>query len=169
MKRKYIIALIIVLILSSCAKQAQPVPPTVTFVRPAETIARSTPTPPEIPTDTPFPAPTQDPTLFGAIAQGGIQAFSLEPVANAIFSKVMDDFIADGNIIEYQVTHVAIFPSSDGGLLAEIIYNVRTTDSAWLEESGTSASDNRINDKCNRFDFVTTDTEFQLKNRRTCN
>jgi hypothetical protein len=114
------------------------------------------------------PAPTQDLTLFGAIGVNEIQAYALESVADAIFIKTMDSLIATGSIIEYQATSVTIFPGN-GGLLSEIIFNVRTTDPAWLQNDGTPAADNWINDKCYRFDFVTTETEYQLKNKRLCN
>jgi hypothetical protein len=115
-----------------------------------------------------MPDPTADPTIFGAIGQGEIQAFALEPVANAIFTKTFDGFVADGRIQEYQVIRVTIFPGSNG-LLSEITFNVRTTDITWLESDGIQAADDWITGKCYRFDFVTTETEFQLKNRRTCN
>ena len=167
--RTKLFLLLVVLLLSACGKQAQTVQSTATFPPPTETTIPSTETPTEISAATFTPSPTQDPALFGVILQTEIQAFSLEPVADAIFSKVMDGFIANGNIIEYQVIRVTIFPSSDGTLLSEITYNVRTTEPYWLADGGMQASDDWINDKCNRFDFVTTETEFQLKNRRTCN
>lgn len=106
--------------------------------------------------------------VFGSIGTDEIQAFALESVANAIFTKTMDGFVTDGRIQEYQVTSVTIFPGSNG-LLSEIIFNVRTTDPDWIAEgSGTPADDNWINGKCYRFDFFTTDKEYQLKNRRLC-
>lgn len=120
----------------------------------------------EIPAEVPS---NNDPSLFGAIPQTEIQAYSLEPVASAIFNEVMDGFITNGNILEYQVTRVTIFPSGDGSLYAEITYDVRTADTSWLADGGTQTEDNWIQNKCNRFDFITTETEFQLKNRRTCN
>lgn len=163
-RAKYLL-FVFIFLLSACARQAQTIPATVTLPSPTETITAPT----ETPTETPVPLPTQDPLLFGAISQGEIQAFSLEPIANAIFSKTMDGYIATGNIIEYQVMRVTVFPAGDGTFFAELTYNVRTTDTSWLIDGGTQASDNWINDKCNRFDFVTTETEFQLKNRRTCN
>jgi hypothetical protein len=89
-------------------------------------------------------------------------------VASEIFTRVMNGFIADDVILEYQILRVTIFPGA-GGLLAEIAFNVRTADPAWLVDGGTPAGDDWINDKCYRFDFVTTGTEHQLKNRRLCN
>ena len=170
LRRTKLILFVFILLLPACAKQAQPVPPTATLSPPTETSVPPTEPSTDVPTIIPTEAPSNtDPALFGAILQTEIQAFSLEPVANAIFSKVMDGFIANGDIIEYQVTSVTIFPTGDGSLYAEITYNVRTTDSSWLVDGGTQASEDWINDKCNRFDFVTTDTEFQLKDRRMCN
>jgi len=80
----------------------------------------------------------------------------------------MDGFIANGIVIEYQVLRVTVFPGTNG-LLTELTFNVRSTNAMWLEDGATPANDNWINNDCNRFDFVTTDTEFQLKNRRLCN
>jgi hypothetical protein len=164
--RKQVLLLAVILSLSACAKQTLAFPPTATLPPPTETSAPPTEThlPP---TETPIPAPTQDPAVFGAIGTGEIQAFALEPVANAIFSKVMDGFVAGGTVQAYQVTSVTIFPGGNG-LLAEVIYNVRTADPAWLADGGTQADNNWINDNCSRFDFFTTETEYQLKNRRLC-
>lgn len=166
---------VILLALVGCAKQAQAIPPTVTNAPSTATVvqptATSTETPTETPTELPFvpltPESTADPTIFGAIGQNEIQAFALESVANAIFSKTFDGLVADGHIQEYQVRRVSIFPGS-GGLLSEIIFNVRTSDPAWLEDGGTQGADNWVNEKCYRFDFFTTETEFQLKNKRLC-
>ena len=163
--------LVCMIILYGCGAQTPAAPPTAVIVSPTA-IAMPTQTPTETPTVQTIlsiaPDSTADPTIFGAIGQNEIQAFSLEPIANAIFSKTFDSFIADGRIQEYQVTGVTIFSGSDG-LLSEIIFNVRTPDMTWLESDGTQAADNWINGKCYRFDFVTTETEYQLKNRRTCN
>ena len=168
--RTIFIAFIFILF-AGCTKQAQIVPPTPTIALPTTTIALPTETPTEAPTATSIasmpPDPTADPTIFGTIGQDEIQAFALESVANAIFSKTFDGFVVDGRIQEYQVMRVTVFPGS-GGLLSEITFDVRTTDSTWLESDGTQSADNWINNKCYRFDFFTTETEFQLKNRRLC-
>jgi len=153
---------VFIFLLPACTQQAQVAPPTVTL--PPPTKANSPPI--EEPTEA---TSGTDPALFGAISQTEIQAFSLEPVANAIFSKVMDGFAANGNIVEYTVKRVTVFPTDDGSLYAEITYNVRTTDSSWLVDGGIQTESDWIQNKCNRFDIVTTETEFQLKNRRTCN
>jgi len=167
--RTKIFLFVFIFLLSACAKQAQPAPPTATFRPPTETSAPPTETPTEIPTDVPTEIPyNTDPSLFGALAKSEINPLASK-IHEAIFTKVMDGFIANGNIIEYQILSSEVFPSSDGALIAEIYYNVRTTDSSWLVDGGTQANDNWITNKCNRFDFVNTETEFQLKNRRTCN
>ena len=174
--RAKLFLILFALILSSCAKQAQAVPPTVTVPPPATNVS-PTETPVEIPTDIPTDTHTEipteapsntDPALFGALAKSEINPLAAK-IQEAVFAKVMDGFIASGNIIEYQIISSEVFPSSDGTLIAEIHYNVRTTDTSWLVDGGTQADDNWITDKCNRFDFVNTETEFQLKNRRTCN
>jgi hypothetical protein len=158
------------LLVCACAQQPQIASPEVDLPVPSATAIPVTPTI-EItttPTDLPTEIATTDPSLFGAIAQSEIQAYSLEPVAEAVFVKVMDEYIASKKIDEYEITGITVFPSSDGTLYAEISFNVRTTDPMWLEDGGTQANDNWINNKCNRFDFVTTETEFQLKNQRLC-
>ncbi len=165
-------ALIAIFLLSACDKQAQAVPPTATAIPATATLLPTatnvppteTPLPP---TDTPIPAPTQDPAVFGAIGTGEVQAGALESVANAIFSKTMDMFAASGSVQEYQVVSLSIFPGSDG-LIAEIIYSVKTSDPAWLADGGLQMADSWINNNCSRFDFFTTNTEYQLKNRRLC-
>lgn len=148
-------------LLFACAQPTETVPPTAALPSPTKAI-----TPTETPTEV---TAATDPTLFGAIAQSEIQAYSLEPVANAIFTRVMDALAANGDILEYQVTRVAVFPAGDGSLYAEITFNVRTADPSWLADGGTQSADDWIQNKCSRFDFVTTEIEFQLKNNRTCN
>ena len=153
---------VFILLLSACAKQTQAVPPTVTLSPPTKA-------PTDTPTETPTEVPSNtDPSLFGALAKSEINPLAGK-IHEAIFIKVMDGFIANGNILEYQIISSEVFPSSDGTLLAEIYYNVRATDASWLVDGGTQSNDNWITNKCNRFDFVNTETEFQLKNRRTCN
>jgi hypothetical protein len=168
MKRLHPLFILAILILSACSQQAQAVPLTATqTIIPTETNIPSTETPTSIPFTATAPDPTADPTIFGAIGTNEIQAFALESVANAIFNKTMDGFAADGRIQEYQVTSVTIFPGGNG-LLSEIIFNVKTTDPDWIAEGGTPANDNWINGMCYRFDFFTTETEYQLKNQRLC-
>jgi len=155
----------LIFLLAGCSNQA--VPPTVTPAPATQTTAPTNVPSTETPTSVPFTLTPADPTIFGAIGTDKIQAFALESVANAIFTKALDVFVADGQIQEYQVTSVTIFPGSNG-LLSEIIYNVKTTDPSWLAEGGTQSTDGWINGNCSRFDFFTTETEYQLKNRRLC-
>jgi len=158
-----------VLLLTGCAKQAAPVPPISTPLPPTEISATPTEAPTEIPTDAPTEAPSNtDPSLFGALSKDKIDPLASN-IQNAIFSKAMDGFIANRNIIDYRIIASEAFPSSEGTIIVEIYYNVRTTDSSWLVDGGTQADNNWIQNKCNRFDFVNTEAEFQLKNRRTCN
>ena len=183
---------VFVILLSACAKQAQPAQPTATLPPPTETPTLPTETifaptieaPVEIFTETSVPpteassaTPTEQPTevpsstdplLFGALSKSEINPMASR-IHEIIFTKVMDGFITNGNIIEYQLISSEVFPAGDGTFIAEFYYNVRTTDSSWLVDGGTQANDNWIQNKCNRFDFVNTETEFQLKNRRTCN
>lgn len=161
MKNFRIALLVVIFLLAGCGKQAQAIQPTLTAVSATVTYL---PAEMGIP---PTEMPAQDLTLFGAIGTGEIQAFALESVAIAVFAKVMDGLKADGIIQEYQATSVTIFPGGNG-LFAEIIYNVRTTDPAWLIDGGAQSPDGWINGNCSRFDFFTTKTEYQLKNRRVC-
>jgi len=181
MKKPSLLFWIGVLFLSACGKQVEAVPPT-TLPAIATTAPTATNVPPTDtpipPTETSYPTPLQslppDPTadlsLFGTIYQSEIQAFALESVVNAIFSRTLDRFVAAGMVQEYQVTSVTVFPGS-GGLLAEVIYNVRIADTsgpAWFDDGGTQSADGWINGNCSRFDFFTTETEYQLKNKRLC-
>ena len=170
MRKLQSVFLMAVFLLSGCGR-AQAFPPAVLTSLPAEALPTKTSRPPTAtvlpPTATPVPAPTQDPTTFGSIGTGEIQAFALESVASAIFNKTMDGFVVAGRIQEYQVTSVKIFPGSNG-LLSEIIFSVKTTDPAWIADGGTPGDDNWLNGMCYRFDFFTTDKEYQLKNRRLC-
>lgn len=155
--------LMVVLLLSACGR-VQPHPVVQLSALPIEPLPSATSTPPA---QAPSPNETQDPAVFGAIGTVEIQAFALESVVNAIFVRAMNGFKTEGTIQEYQVTSVTVFPGSDG-LLAEVIYSVQTTDAAWLSDGGTQSVDNWIQGNCSRFDFFTTETEYQLKNRRLC-
>ena len=106
MKKIQLTLLAAMLLLASCGKQAQAtvapvataIPATATLI-PTETRIPATATP--LPTDT--PAPTQDPTVFGAIGMGEVQAGAIKSVASAIFNKTLDQFVADGSVQEYQI------------------------------------------------------------------
>ena len=166
--RQTVFVFISIFLLSACGSPPETVAPTSTSAPPTVTTIPATETLTPIPsTDTPA-SPASAPAIFGAIRLNEIQAFALEPVASEIFTRAMNGFLADDRILDYQIVGVTIFPGG-GGLLAEITYNVRTADPAWLADGGTPTADDWINDKCNRFDFVTTEAEYQLKNRRLCN
>ena len=168
MTRKAITFLFILFFLIGCGSQTPAVPSNIPPASETVTDLPATETSTIIPFTPTAADPTTDPTIFGAILQTEIQAFALESVANAVFSKTMNGFIAEDRIQEYKVNGVTIFPGN-GGLLSEISFDVRTTDLSWLASDGTQAADNWITGKCYRFDFVTTETEFQLKNPRLCN
>ncbi|HEY5728754.1 MAG TPA: hypothetical protein VIS72_01790 [Anaerolineales bacterium] len=159
------IPFVFIFILTACAEQAPAVPPSPTSAPITVTLIQPTEAPTEIPTEVPA---NTDPSLFGVLAKSEINPLASK-IQEAIFIKFMDGFITNGNIIEYQIITSEVFPSGEGTLIAEIYYNVRTSDTSWLVDGGTQADDNWITNKCNRFDFVNTETEFQLKNRRTCN
>jgi hypothetical protein len=157
---------VFIILLSACAKQTQSAQPTAALIQPTEASAES---PTESPTETPTEVSSNtDPLLFGALVKSEIDPLASN-IQDAIFRKAMDSFISSGKIIDYRIIASEVFPSSEGGLIAEIYYNVRTTDSSWLVDGGTQSDNSWITDKCNRFDFVNAKAEFQLKNRRTCN
>jgi len=169
MKKIRITLLLFIFLLAACGKQAQAVPPTATTISATETLIPTATTlpPTETPAPTDTPTPTQDPIVFGAIGIGELQAGAIESVASAIFNKTMDTFVADGSVQEYQIISISVFPGGDG-LLAEIIYSVRSSDPIWLADGGIQLADGWIANGCSRFDFFTTETEYQLKNKRLC-
>lgn len=166
MKKVCSIWFVILLGISACS---QPVQAARAPLATALSVATSTPIPAY--TETPFSTPIAalDPTVFGALGAHEIQAQAqaIESVADAIFKKTMDSFVAGGRISEYQVTHITVLPG-EADLLAEITYNVKTSDTSWLADGGIQAADGWIKGDCARFDFVITETEFQLTNRRAC-
>jgi len=175
--QKKCILLVFIFLLTACAKQEQAPPPAPTSLPPTAALIQPTDQPTESPTEAPTEVPTEIPTevppntspsLFRALKKSEIDPLASN-IQDAIFGKAMDGFIANRNIIEYRIIASEVFPSSDGTLIAEFYYNVRTTDTSWLVDGGTQADNNWIQNKCNRFDFVNTENEFQLKNRRTCN
>jgi hypothetical protein len=168
MKRNLYRLLIVLFLLSSCGTPpAQEILPTA-LPTPVATLSSSITL--VAPTDSANANTASDPTVFGTIGTTelqGMQASALESVANAIFKKTMDGFVANGSVNEYQVLSLKIIPGEES-LLAEIKYNVKSSDASWLADGGAQAADGWINGNCSRFDFFITDTEFQLKNRRLC-
>ena len=169
MKKIRAAVLIVALLLASCGKQAQAVAPTATSIPATATLAPTETNIPDTatPTETAIPVSTQDPTVFGAIGTGEVQAGAIESVASAIFNKTMDGFVASRSVQEYQIISLTVFPGGDG-LIAEIIYSIKSTDPAWLADGGALLADGWIANNCSRFDFFTTETEYQLKNKRLC-
>jgi hypothetical protein len=158
-----------ILLITSCKSQAA-APTVVPSSLPSGTPAA---TETVIPTETPLPTetPTAIPTpsdVFGAIPLNSVQAFTIEPVAKAIFDQVLQGYVAAGTIQEFRVDSVAVFPSGDGGLIAEIMYSLRTEYDPFPDDFGTPSADNWVTGKCSRFDLVATETEHQLKNKRLC-
>ena len=164
MKRLPFILLVFLVLLTGCGNQA---PPIASTAAPAAAPTLSSAITLVSPTFSATPDSALDPTIFGAIAATDIQAKELESVANVIFKKTLDGFVANRSVNEYQVTGITILPG-DEGLLAEIVYNVKSSDTAWLADGGTQSPAGLIVGNCSRFDFAITETEFQLKNRRPC-
>lgn len=155
--------LITVFLITSCTSQsASPtlIPTTLPSETPAATATIAA-------TATPSPIPTPS-DVFGAIPLNSVQAFSIEPVAKAIFDQTLQGYITAGTIQEYRVDSIAVFPSGEGGLIAEIMYSLRADYDLWPDDFGTAGVDNWITGKCSRFDLVATETEHQLKNKRLC-
>src|SRR5829696_3995677 len=48
--------------------------------------------------------------VFGAIPLNSVQAFSIEPVAKAIFDQTLQGYVTAGSILEYRVDSIAVFP-----------------------------------------------------------
>jgi hypothetical protein len=156
-------------LLTAC--KSQTATPTLTpTLSPNETPAATAtlaPTETLLPTETASPVPTPS-DIFGAIPLNSVQAFSIEPVAKAIFDRTVQGYIDSGAIQELRVDSVAVFPAGDGGLIAEIVYSLRTTNDPWPDDFGRTGSDGWITGKCSRFDLVATETEHQLRNKRLC-
>jgi hypothetical protein len=158
-----------IFILASCKPQPA-IPTVVSTTLPGETpAATATPVPTEtpLPTETASPVPTPS-DVFGAIPLNSVQAFSLEPIVQAIFDQTLQGYITSGTIQEYRVDGISVFPSSDGTLIAEIMYSLRAEYDPFPDDFGTPSADHWITSKCSRFDLVATETEHQLKNKRLC-
>jgi hypothetical protein len=134
-----------------------------------------------LPTNTSLPAstPTADPTgtaspgatssnVFGSIPLNSVQAFSIEPVAQAAFEKALKGFASTGSIRDFRVDSIAVFPTGDGTLIAEIFYSLSTDTDLWPQDGGASGPDGWITGKCSRFDLIATEAEHQLTNKRLC-
>jgi len=155
----------IIFIITSCKSQ------TTVSTATATLLSSETPLPAATATLTPTETPTSIPTpsdIFGAIPLNNVQAFSIEPVAQAIFEQTLDGNVANGTMQEYRVDSISVFPTGSGGLIAEIMYSLHADNDPWPDDFGTLGADGWITGKCSRFDLVTTETEHQLKNKRLC-
>lgn len=151
--------------ITSC--KSQPAIPTVTATSPPAKTLLPTVTATLVPTETPSPIPTPS-DVFGSIPLNSVQAFTIEPVAQAIFDQTLQGYVASGSVQEYRVDRIAVFPSGQGTLIAEISYSLRTPSDPWLEDGGLPAADGWITGRCSRFDLIVTEEEHQLKNKRLC-
>lgn len=171
MNLKTLLIVVLLFVITSCKSQAAVPTSTATplateslLPTATETIA-ATASP--SPTETPSPIPTPS-DVFGAIPLNSVQAFSLEPIAQAIFEQTLQGYVTARSIQEYRVDSLTVFPSSNGELIAEIMYSLRADHDPWSEDFGTPGLDGWITGKCSRFDLVATETEHQLKNKRLC-
>lgn len=168
MKIRSFLILAIYLITSCKSQSASPtIAPTALPTETAAATATLIPTETSLPAEisSPVPAPGD---VFGAIPLNSVQAFSIEPIATAIFDQTMQGFVTAGTIQEFRVDRIAVFPSGEGGLIAEITYNLRAQDDPWPKDFGIPNADGWIIGKCSRFDLVATETEHQLTNKRLC-
>ncbi|HEX5840120.1 MAG TPA: hypothetical protein VFY26_19945 [Anaerolineales bacterium] len=150
---------------ASCTSQAV-APRATTAPLPTKTsLPASTST--HAPTETASPAPTSS-NIFGSIPLNSVQAFSIEPVAQAVFEETLKGFASTGSIRDFRVDSIAVFPSGEGTLIAEIFYSLHTDADLWPEDGGSSGTDGWITGKCSRFDMIATETEHQLTKKRLC-
>lgn len=165
MKIKTLLIAALVFVTASCTSQTAA--PTA--------IATSLPTKTSLPASTPILAPIETPSpaatssnIFGSIPLNSVQAFSIEPVAQAAFEEALKGFASAGSIRDFRVDSIAVFPSGEGTLIAEIFYSLRTDADVWPEDGGSSGTDGWITGKCSRFDLIATKTEHQLTKKRLC-
>ena len=164
MKIKMLVTAAFLFVTASCTSQAAA--PTATAAPLPTKISLPDATP--ILTKTASPAATSS-NIFGSIPLNSVQAFSIEPVAEAAFEEAVQRLTRAGSIADFRVDSIAVFPSGEGTLIAEIFYSLRTDVDVWPEDGGSSGTDGWITGKCSRFDLVATEIEHQLKNKRLCN
>ncbi|MBT3323134.1 MAG: hypothetical protein HN392_12695, partial [Anaerolineae bacterium] len=126
--------------------------------------------PTALPTETLAPILDVDSNLFGAVNMADAPTgFILDPIAAFIFEAELQKRVDTGEIIAFQVESFGIYPRGDGTFYAEIFYALEADSSFWPEDFGTQAEDGWTRGKCTLFDFLTTEEEFQLRNKRVCN
>ena len=165
MKIKMLVTAALLFVTASCTSQAA-APTAKATVLPTKTVLpASTPSP--APTETASPAATSS-NIFGSIPLNSVQAFSIEPVAGAAFEEALQRLTRAGSIADFRVDSIAVFPSGEGALIAEIFYSLRTDADLWPEDGGSPGTDGWITGKCSRFDLIATETEHQLTKKRLC-
>lgn len=165
MKIKMLVMAAFLFVTASCTSQAVATKATTAPLPTKTSLPASIST--SAPTETAFPAATSS-NIFGSIPLNSVQAFSIEPVAQAAFEEALKGFASAGSIRDFRVDSIAVFPSGEGTLIAEIFYSLRTDVDVWPEDGGSSGTDGWITGKCSRFDLIATDTEHQLTNKRLC-
>lgn len=173
MKNK-IFLLLLILILSAC--QSQSAPPPEPIESPAEvSLPTATISPTEIPLPTEAlavasPETVEVPTdLFCSVNSADVQpGFMLNPVVSQIFEGELQKLVDLGSIEAFQVEGLSVLTREDGSLFAEIFYALKATQNFWPDDFGTLGEDGWVNGKCTIFDFIITDEEYQLKNKRVC-
>jgi hypothetical protein len=165
MKIKMLVTAALLFVTASCTSQA--VAPTATAAPLPTKTSRPASTFTPAPTETVFPAANSS-NIFGSIPLNSVQAFSIEPVAQAAFEEALQRLAQAGSIDDFRVDSIAVFPSGEGILIAEIFYSLRTDVDVWPEDGGSSGTDGWITGKCSRFDLIATETEHQLTKKRLC-
>ena len=165
MKIKMLVTATLLFVAASCTSQAA-APTAKATVLPTKTILPASTTRPAS-TETAPPAATSR-NIFGSIPLNSVQAFSIEPVAEAAFEEALQKLTRAGSIADFRVDSIAVFPSGEGTLIAEIFYSLRTDVDVWPEDGGSSGTDGWITGKCSRFDLIATETEHQLTKKRLC-
>ncbi len=181
MKKTLLFLLVIILFVTACQAESAPAPPVEEFpVNPPTEIPLPIAT--LAPTETPLPEPTSLPTetlvpvvsadldLFGSLKiEDAPMGFSLDPIAEHIFTAELQKMVDTGQISAFRVESFGIYPRGDGTFFAEIFYSLQADASFWPEDFGTLDDEGWVRSKCTRFDFVTTEEAFLLKNKAICN
>jgi hypothetical protein len=178
MKKTFLFLLVIILFITACQAQSAPTPAASPTQIPTEnplptaTLALTEtplPEPTVLPTETVVPTVAVAPDLFGSLKiEDAPIGFSLDPIAAHIFEAELQKIVDAGQIAAFRVESFGIYPREDGTFFAEIYYALQADASFWTEDFGIFDDDGWITGKCTLFDFVTTEEEFQLKNKKVC-
>jgi hypothetical protein len=161
--------LLLIFLLSACqtAPAATPAPEPTTS-RASLPTATEAPQPTE--TAAVAIAATNPPDVFGVLDTSAVpMSFMFEPIVSEVFDQGMSAYVDSGSVSAFEIERVIVYYNQDGSTTAEVYYRVQTTELAvWYEDGGTLAEANWINDKCSYFDFLVTESQYILKNRRSC-